>query len=193
MIKKSNDGIKKRLFKSYLGMFILFFISIIVVTFVSFIGAKNTLTKLGEEALKNRINMGIEMMDMLEAQVKNSKITRDEAQEIFRTKMLNKKSSDGKTRGLNKKLELNIEEYMYAIDSNGNEKMHPFKEGENISKVVDNKGKNVTKLIIDEGKNPKNDGIITFSWKNHGEKKARDKVNAVDYYEPWDWYLNVGC
>ncbi|GAA0781994.1 methyl-accepting chemotaxis protein [Hathewaya limosa] len=193
MVKKSNDRIKKRLFKSYLGMFILFFISIIVITFVSFMGAKKTLTKLGEEALKNRINMGIEMMDMLETQVENSKITREEAQEVFRTKMLNKKSSDGKTRGLNKKLELDIEAYMYAIDSNGNEKMHPFKEGENISKVVDNKGQNVTKLIIDEGKNPKNGGIIAFSWKNPGEKKARDKVNVVAYYEPWDWYLNVGC
>lgn len=193
MVKKSNDGIKKRLFKSYLGIFILFFISIIVITFVSFMGAKKTLTKLGEEALKNRINMGIEMMDVLESQVKNSKITREEAQEIFRSKMLNKKSSDGKTRGLNKKLELNIEAYMYAIDSKGNEKMHPFKEGDNISNVVDNKGQNVTKLIIDEGKNPKNDGIITFSWKNPGEKKARDKVNAVAYYEPWDWHLNVGC
>ena len=193
MLKKSNNGIKKRLFKSYLEMFILFFISIIVITFVSFIGAKKALIKLGEEALKNRINMGIEMMDMLETQVENYKITREEAQEIFRTKMLNEKSSDGKTRGLNKKLELNIAAYMYAIDSNGNEEMHPFKEGENISKVVDNKGKNVTKLIIDEGKNPKNDGIITFSWKNSEENKARDKVNAVAYYEPWDWYLNVGC
>ncbi|KGM95637.1 chemotaxis protein [Clostridium novyi A str. 4552] len=193
MVKRSDNGIKRRLFRSYLRMFILFFISIVVVTFVSFIGAKNALTKLGEEALKNRINMGIEMMDMLETQVKNSKITREEAEEIFRTKMLNKKSSDGKTRGLNKKLELDIEAYMYAIDSNGNEKMHPFKEGENISKVVDNKGQNVTKLIIDEGKNPKDGGIIAFSWKNPGEKKARDKVNAVAYYEPWDWYLNVGC
>ncbi|MDA3734042.1 methyl-accepting chemotaxis protein [Niameybacter massiliensis] len=193
MVKRSNNKIKKRLFKSYLGIFILFFISIIGVTFVSFIGAKEILTKLGEEALKNRINMGVAMMDMLETQVENSKITREEAQEIFKTKMLNERGSDGKTQGLNKKLELNVQAYMYAIDSNGNEKMHPFKEGENISDVVDNKGRNITKLIIDEGKNPKNDGIITFSWKNPEDKKAMDKVNVVAYYEPWEWYLNVGC
>ncbi|BDR63847.1 methyl-accepting chemotaxis protein [Clostridium tetani] len=192
-MKKYNDGIKKRLFKSYIRIFTLFFISILAITFVSFIGAKSTAMKLGEEALKNKINMGIEMMSILESQVKDSKITREEAQEIFKSKMLNKKGSDGKIRGLNKKLELNVKAYMYAIDSNGNEKMHPFREGENISNVVDDKGKNITKLIMEEGKGQKNNGIITFSWKNPGEKKVKEKVNAVAYYEPWDWYINVGC
>ncbi|RXM75240.1 methyl-accepting chemotaxis protein [Clostridium tetani] len=192
-MKKYNDGIKKRLFKSYIRIFTLFFISILAITFVSFIGAKSTAMKLGEEALKNKINMGIEMMSILESQVKDSKITREEAQEIFKTKMLNKKGNDGKTRGLNEKLELNVKAYMYAIDSNGNEKMHPFREGENISNMVDEEGKNITKLIINEGKSQKNNGIITFSWRNPNEKKAKEKVNAVAYYEPWDWYLNVGC
>ncbi|KGI44931.1 chemotaxis protein [Clostridium tetani] len=190
---KHNKGLDKRLFKSYLGIFILFFISILAVVLVSFIGAKGTLEKLGEEALKNKINMGIEMMDMLETQVKNDNLAKEEAQEIFKNKMLNEKGNDGKTRGLNKKLELGIEAYMYAIDSNGIEKMHPFKEGENISNLVDSKGENVTKLIIKEGKNPENGGLITFWWKNPDEKQTRKKVNAVVYYEPWDWYLNVGC
>ncbi|OFI05847.1 methyl-accepting chemotaxis protein 4 [Clostridium acetireducens DSM 10703] len=107
--------------------------------------------------------------------------------------MLNDKQGDGKTRGLNSKLELNIEAYMYAIDSTGLERMHPFKEGENISNVVDAKGKNVVDLIINEGKNPKNHGIIHFWWKNPGENNEKPKVNAVGYFEPWDWYINVGC
>ena len=192
-MKRYSKGLDKRLFRSYLGIFILFFISIFVVVLVSFIGSKKTLEKLGEEALKNRTKMGIEMMDVLETQVKNGNMSKEEAQEKFRTKMLNKKDSDGKTRGLNKNLELNIEAYMYAIDSNGNEKMHPFKEGENISNLIDTKGKNVTNLIIGEGKNPKNNGLIRFWWKNPDENRARKKVNAVAYYESWDWYLNVGC
>jgi len=53
--------------------------------------------------------------------------------------------------------------------------MHPYKEGENISDIVDTKGKNVVQLIINEGNNPKNGGIITFFWKNPTEKKREKK------------------
>lgn len=192
-MSKSHNGIKKGLLKSYMGIFLLFFLAIVIIVSISFMTAKNMLKGLGEEALRNRVKMGIETMDILESQVKEGKLSRDDAQEMFKSKMLNKKGSDGKTRGLNEKLELRAKAYMYAINSNGDEKMHPFKEGENISSVVDNKGNNVTKLIFDEGKSPKNNGIIKYSWKNPDEKTAKEKVNAVEYFEPWDWYLNVGC
>lgn len=193
MKKKSKGDISKNLFKSYSKIFGVFFISILLITFVCFIGAKKTLNDLGEKALINRINMGIQMMDVLESQVTKGKLSRDEAQEIFKEKMLNPMQKDGKTRGLNEKLELDIKAYMYAIDSNGKEQMHPFKEGENISDVVDNNGKNVTQLIFEAGKKNEDVNLITFYWKNPGEENAREKVNAVAYYEPWDWFLNVGC
>ncbi|WP_207640958.1 methyl-accepting chemotaxis protein [Clostridium lundense] len=188
-----NNELSKSLFKSYFIIFIISIISIGIITVTSFLNAKKALTDLGETALRNRAQMGIEFMDALESQVKEGKITREEAEEIFRKKMLNSKQSDGKTRGLNSNLELNIKAYMYAIDSTGLERMHPFKEGENISEVKDAKGNYVTKLIIDEGKNPKNNGIIHFWWKNSENEREKPKVNAVAYYAPWDWFINVGC
>ena len=191
MVKSSS--IKKSIFKSYIGISILFVVSILLVSVISFISAKKTLEKLGEDALINKVNMGIQIMDILENQVKKGYITREDAQETFKVKMLGEKQSDGKTRGLNEKLELGVKAYIYALNSQGDEMMHPFKEGENISSVVDDKGNNVTNLIHSEGKNPKNNGIVTYYWKNPEEKKARNKVNAVAYYEPWDWYVNVGC
>lgn len=192
-IKSHNNQLRKNFFMSYLRFFILIIVSILVIASVSFFSSKKALTDLGEMALKNRIQMGLAMMDSLEKQVQSGKITRENAQEVFRSEMLNEKQSDGKTRGLNDKLELNIKAYMYAIDSKGIEKMHPFKEGEDISQVKDTNGNSITELIITEGNSMKNDGIIHFGWKNPEDKYERPKVNAVGYFKPWDWYINVGC
>ncbi|MCH3963118.1 MAG: methyl-accepting chemotaxis protein [Clostridium sp.] len=187
------DSLKKSFFKSYLIFFALIVFSIIVISAIAFFSSKSALTKLGETALNNKVQMGLAMMESLENQVDAGKISRNDAQELFRTKMLNAKGKDGKTRNLNSKLEMNVQAYMYAIDKNGKEMMHPFKEGENISNIKDGSGNSVVKLIIDEGNNPKNNGIIHFQWKNPGEKSTRAKMDAVAYFQPWGWYVNVGC
>lgn len=190
MRKKFKASMKRDLILIYL---LLLFFSMSCLGLISYYASKKSLTNLGVTALKNRVNMGLVFMEALEKQVQEGKLTREEAQEIFRVKMLNAKKEDGKTRGLNEKLELNIGAYMYAIDSKGVEMMHPFKEGEDISTVVDPKGNNIVKLIIEEGKNPKEKGVIHFYWKNPNETKVRPKTNAVGYFEPWDWYINVGA
>lgn len=188
-----NNELSKSFFKSYLQFFLLIVFSVVLIGFIAFFSAKSALTTLGQTAIRNRVQMGLAMMDSLESQVKKGKITRTDAQEIFKSEMLNPKQSDGKTRGLNSKLELNIEAYMYAVNSRGIEQMHPYKEGEDISKVKDSDGNNLLQLIINEAKNPKDGGIVHFNWKNPGETHERPKVNAVAYFQPWDWYINVGC
>lgn len=188
-----NNELRKSFFISYFSFFVLIVFSISIVSMASFFSFKKALSNLGETALRNKIQMGLSMMDSLEKQVQKGNLKREEAQEIFRCEMLNSKQDDGKTRGLNEKLELNIKAYMYAINSKGIEVMHPFKEGEDISKLTDVKGSNLSKLVFNEGNNPKNHGIIHFWWKNSNENKEKAKVNAVGYFKPWDWYINVGC
>lgn len=188
-----NDRLSWSFLSSYLKFFVLIVVSIIVIGAVCFYNTKKELTNLGETAIKNRIQMGIVMMESLEEQVQKGKLTRTEAQEIFKNKMLNSKQSDGKTRGLNSDLELGIQAYMYAVNSKGVEMMHPYKEGEDISSIKDSDGNSLVQLIMDEAKNPKDGGIVHFNWKNPGEIRERPKINAVAYFEPWDWYINVGC
>ncbi|KGN03023.1 chemotaxis protein [Clostridium novyi A str. 4570] len=191
--EKQNNKLRKSFFKSYIRFFYLIVLAVVIIATVSFKIAKNSLYDLGERELKNRIQLGLIIMDSLEQEVKQGGLPRDVAQEIFRKEMLNPKKEDGKTRGINKNIDLKVDAYMYAINSEGLEMMHPFKEGENISSIQDSNGNNVVKLIIDEGKNPKNDGIIHFGWKNPNDIKEKAKVNAVAYFEPWDWYINIGC
>ncbi|SHH41896.1 methyl-accepting chemotaxis protein [Tepidibacter thalassicus] len=190
-LKKLNTkSIKLQLISMFTAIIL---ITMSVLGFSAYTTSKKALLNFGQTALKNKINMGISLMETLENQVQAGKLTRKEAQEIFKNKMLNPKKEDGKTRGQNDKLELGIGAYMYAINSQGIEMMHPYKEGEDISQINDPKGNNIVKLIIEEGKNPKNNGIIHFYWQNPGEKKMRPKINAVKYFEPWDWFINVGA
>ncbi|PJI09294.1 methyl-accepting chemotaxis protein [Clostridium sp. CT7] len=187
---KKTLGIKSTLVISFV---IIMFITMSILSFIIYAKSKKALTNLGEDALRNRINMALTEMQVLQNQVDNKKLSLKNAQEIFRNKMLGSKNSDNKTRPFNKKLELNINAYMYAIDSHGVETMHPKKEGENISNMIDPKGNNIVKLIIDEGNNPKNNGMIHFYWKNPGETSMKPKTNAVGYFKPWNWYINVGA
>lgn len=191
--KSKHNRLNRSFFLSYMKFFILIIISVLIIDSIAFISTKKALTELGETALKNRIQMGLAMMSGLDKQVQKGVITKAEAEEIFKSEMLNPKQKDGKTRGENSKLELNIKAYMYAIDSKGVEQMHPFKEGEDISQLKDAKGNNIVEMIIEEGNNPKNRGIINFWWKNPEDTYEKPKVNAVGYFKPWDWYINVGC
>ncbi|MDN5342564.1 MAG: methyl-accepting chemotaxis protein [Oceanotoga sp.] len=145
---KNRNSLKKSLVRSYTSIFLIFILTIFILLFLIFRGATNVLNELGEAALKNKINMAVEYLDFLESQVNKGYIDREQAQETFRTSMLNKVQKDGKTRGLNNKLELGIEAYIYAIDKNGKEMMHPFKEGENISNIVDDNGKMLYNLSL---------------------------------------------
>jgi methyl-accepting chemotaxis protein len=142
-----DDQLNKTFLKSYLTFFILIVFSIIIVAAVSFFSAKSALTKLGETALNNKIQMGLAMMDSLQKQVDTGKISKHNAQELFKSEMLSSKKKDGKTRALNLKLELGISAYMYAIDKNGIEMMHPFKEGQNSTDIAFENSNNVKEAI----------------------------------------------
>lgn len=187
---KKNLSIKSGLIISFL---LIIFITMSILSSVVYFASKKALTALGETALKNRVNMAITSMEILQNQVNNKKLSLKEAQEMFREKMLGPKNTDRKTRPQNSKLELGIKAYMYAINSKGVEQMHPKKEGESIMNWIDPKGTYVAKIIISEGNSPKNDGIIHFYWKNPGETTIQPKTNAVGYFKPWDWYINVGA
>ncbi|OFI05848.1 cache domain protein [Clostridium acetireducens DSM 10703] len=83
---KKNNELKKSFLLSYLSFFILIIFSVLIIACVSFFTAKKALTNLGETALKNRIQMGLTMMDSLETQVQKGKLTREEAEEISELK-----------------------------------------------------------------------------------------------------------
>ena len=75
----------------------------------------------------------------------------------------------------------------YQISKNGE------RDGENIWNVKDANGNFVIQDIIKKSKEA-NGGIVYYKypWKNSEKEKARNKIAALVYYEPWDWVINAG-
>jgi PAS domain S-box-containing protein len=86
--------------------------------------------------------------------------------------------------------------YAYIIDSKGNLKIHPAKEGENILNSTDSSGFHYIRAMIDSAVHlpPGEVGTIRYPWINPelGEKKPREKINKYIYFKPWDWIIVAG-
>lgn len=77
--------------------------------------------------------------------------------------------------------------YIYVIDTGGNLKIHPFREGENILDTRDEDGRYFIREMC-----ASREGWIRYPWRNAGEKSARMKVVRYAYFEPWEWIVAVG-
>lgn len=77
--------------------------------------------------------------------------------------------------------------YIYVIDTSGNLKIHPFREGENIFDTRDEDGRYFIREMC-----ANREGWIRYPWRNAGEKSARMKIVRYAYFEPWEWIVAVG-
>lgn len=86
--------------------------------------------------------------------------------------------------------------YVYIMDSKGNLKVHPAKEGENINESRDSSGFQYIKFMIARALSSGDGVILTihYPWINPelGEKKSRQKVAKYTYFKPWDWIIVAG-
>lgn len=86
--------------------------------------------------------------------------------------------------------------YVYIMDSEGNLKVHPAREGGNIIDSKDSSGFEYIRamiksaLALPEGQI----GTIRYPWVNPelGEKKPRVKMLKYIYFKPWDWIIAAG-
>jgi PAS domain S-box-containing protein len=86
--------------------------------------------------------------------------------------------------------------YVYIMDSEGNLKIHPAKEGENIIDSRDSSGFEYIKAMIKMAKVNEEGMIMTirYPWMNPelGEKSPRQKITKFIYFRPWDWIIAAG-
>ena len=76
--------------------------------------------------------------------------------------------------------------YAFVIDSLGNAIVHPTQEGRNILGLRDSDGFELIKTLVDL-----KEGVIRYSWTNRelGETRSRQKLATLSYYKPWDWII----
>ncbi|MFH1124470.1 MAG: Cache 3/Cache 2 fusion domain-containing protein, partial [Pseudomonadota bacterium] len=86
--------------------------------------------------------------------------------------------------------------YVYIMDSSGNLKIHPAKEGENIIDSKDSSGTRYIRSMVNEALSLGDGqvGTIRYPWVNPelGEKKPRVKMLKFIYFKPWDWIIAAG-
>lgn len=96
--------------------------------------------------------------------------------------------------------------YVYVLGGSGKERGHYIiskdgaRDGEDIWDATDSDGVPFIQEIIHRAtalKTDENGGIPVafhkYPWKNAGEEKARMKIAALTYFEPWDWVIGAGC
>jgi PAS domain S-box-containing protein len=86
--------------------------------------------------------------------------------------------------------------YAYIMDSKGNLRIHPAKEGENILDARDSSGFEYIRAMITDAVALEKGVVGTnrYPWINPelGEKRARQKINKYIYFKPWDWVIAAG-
>ncbi len=74
--------------------------------------------------------------------------------------------------------------YSYVIDTRGKLILHPKLEGINILNETDAEGRQFVKELISQ-----RTGKITYSWKNPGETRRRDKLVIFNYIPEYEWVV----
>jgi len=91
--------------------------------------------------------------------------------------------------------------YVFVIGGTGDHKGHYIiskngeRDGENIWDAQDADGSYFIQTMVAEALQLKKDEVayIRYPWQNPGDPKARDKISAVTYFEPWDWVIGAGA
>ena len=90
--------------------------------------------------------------------------------------------------------------YVFVIGGSGNQQgqyiisKNGKRDGENIWDAIDSEGNLFIRNIVESAKGAKGTDpvFVRYPWQNEGESKARYKVSACIYYEPWDWVIGAG-
>jgi methyl-accepting chemotaxis protein-2 (aspartate sensor receptor) len=77
--------------------------------------------------------------------------------------------------------------YVFVLDYNGTNIVHPFLEGKNSIYTKDANGKEFIKEIIQN-----KEGVIYYNWQNPNEMFPRQKVAVYTHYPAWQWIIVSG-
>lgn len=169
---------------------LLLIIPLIILGTFSYQKSASSLDDLGKTNLKNSVEMTIELINILNKDVEEGKISLEEAQEKVKVYMLGEKSADG-TRPINQKIDLGENGYMFAYDQEGTEIAHPSLEGENVWELEDSNGVKFNQEIIKKGNN--GGGFTFYDWALPTDKNQTAQKATYSKTDPnWGWVIIAG-
>lgn len=171
----------------------------VIVSVLSYQAATDALNHNGEVILKNNVKSTIQLIAMLDAQVKAGVVEKAGAEEFVRMTMLGPKGEDGK-RPINKAIDLGESGYPFIIDDNGLTLAHPSMEGTSLDGLENNKGElvldtvnhlPVTDAFVETAKS--GGGFVYYDWQLPGQTdKYASKVTYIEKDPNWGWNIAAG-
>ncbi|WP_312115646.1 methyl-accepting chemotaxis protein [Brevibacillus reuszeri] len=166
---------------------ILLVLPSLIVGLQGYYSSSRNLNDLGARALKNNVNMTIEMVDTLQRYVTEGRITKDEAEEQIKSHILGPKQADG-TRPINKNIDNGESGYMFVMDEKGNILASPDSEGKNQWENQDADGIFFNQEIIKAGKS--GGGFTYYQWEKVGIPDLMFPKVAYSEQDPhWGWII----
>jgi methyl-accepting chemotaxis protein len=153
--------------------------------------AKDALTETGKVLLQNDVSLAMMIIDELDAQVKEGKLTLEEAQERFRQQILGPKDASNK-RTITKEINVGKNGYLFAMDDKAILLAHPAREGESLWETKDPEGNSVGQMLV-ESVQSGHDGWSRYLWAlpNEPDKQA-PKIVYAQKNEAWGWIIVAG-
>lgn len=167
---------------------LLLTVPLISLGLISYNKSKESLDELGAANLENSVKMVIEMIDVLNKEVKKGNLPLEKAQEQVKVTILGEMNDDGSRTVHNKIGEYG---YMFVLDDKGNQIAHPQLEGKNSWDSTDPNGVKSTQELIKKAN--EGGGLTYFEWPlPNNENKIEAKVTYSEKDPNWGWTINAG-
>ncbi|HJV45817.1 MAG TPA: methyl-accepting chemotaxis protein [Bacillota bacterium] len=193
--------IKKSLSVKLISMCLLLLaVPSLIIGMVAYQHAKSELSHSGEIRLKNNVRSIIQMIDLMDKQVKKGSISLGEAQEQVRVQMIGEKDGQGK-RPINKNIDLGPNGYTFAVDDSGVLLAHPTSEGKNLLGFTDPKGNVVLDTVTHQTmieslvSHAKEGGGFTFYDYPlpSNPNQLETKISYTEKDPHWGWNIGAGA
>lgn len=168
---------------------LLLTVPLLVLGFISYKKSENSLNNLGQDKLRNSVEMTIEMIEALNEEVEKGTISLDEAQEKVKVAILGEKDLEG-NRPINENIDLGENGYMIIYAQDGTIVAHPTLEGKNAWDDEDQNGVKFVQELIEKANN--GGGFTYYEWPMlDNENQIEPKVIYSKTDPNWDWVISA--
>ncbi|TFD97097.1 methyl-accepting chemotaxis protein [Jeotgalibacillus sp. R-1-5s-1] len=169
---------------------VLLLLPVLTMGSVSYFSAKNHLTESGEVMIQNSVQLALQMIETVNAQVEAGDLSLEEAQEQVKSQLIGELQSDG-SRPIDSPVDLGDNGYFAVYDETGTLIAHPTIEGENIMDVTDVNGFAFVKDVFEKAYN--GGGFTEYAWPLPTDpEKVEDKIMYSAFDPNWGWIISTG-
>src|SRR5690625_655604 len=169
-------------------MFLLFMVPLIILGVSGNMKAKTILDDSGLIRLENRVEMTLEMIQMLNDQVNTGSLSVNEAQEKVLSAILGEQNENG-IRTIKENINRGENGYIYILDQNGIViASAESAQGENFWDAEDSNGDLYIQEVISQAN--QGGGVTYYDWPTIHSSQTERKINYSKTDPHWDWVVS---